>query len=188
MFWERHGTIIYKSISGVRSVVSRMQARDRTRLADLAWCPTQFQAWIPGGDYRVHVVGDSVFAVEVISDADDYRYAGSQGRSVTLRPCALPVDVAEAACGLSAELKLPLAGIDLRRTPDGEWYCFEVNPSPCFTYYETPHRPAGLGRRRRPACLLPVEPPGTLREQGVPLQRDPLVPRHHRVDLGDLVQ
>ena len=33
-------------------------------------------------------------------------------------------------------MNLPLAGIDLRRTPQGEWYCFEVNPSPAFTYYE----------------------------------------------------
>lgn len=36
-----------------------------------------------------------------------------------------------------AELtELPLAGIDLRRTADNEWYCFEINPSPGFSYYE----------------------------------------------------
>jgi glutathione synthase/RimK-type ligase-like ATP-grasp enzyme len=34
-------------------------------------------------------------------------------------------------------MRLPVAGIDLRRTPEGEWYCFEVNPSPAFTYYES---------------------------------------------------
>jgi glutathione synthase/RimK-type ligase-like ATP-grasp enzyme len=33
-------------------------------------------------------------------------------------------------------LCLPLAGIDLRRTPEGEWYCFEVNPSPGFTWFQ----------------------------------------------------
>jgi D-alanine-D-alanine ligase-like ATP-grasp enzyme len=31
---------------------------------------------------------------------------------------------------------LLVAGIDLRRTPDGRWSCFEVNPSPGFTYYQ----------------------------------------------------
>ncbi len=31
---------------------------------------------------------------------------------------------------------LLVAGIDLRLTPDDEWYCFEVNPSPGFTFYE----------------------------------------------------
>ena len=33
-------------------------------------------------------------------------------------------------------LGLHFAGIDLRRAPDGRWFCFEVNPSPGFTYYE----------------------------------------------------
>ena len=31
---------------------------------------------------------------------------------------------------------LLFAGIDLKQTPSGEFYCFEVNPSPGFLYYE----------------------------------------------------
>jgi glutathione synthase/RimK-type ligase-like ATP-grasp enzyme len=37
---------------------------------------------------------------------------------------------------LAQRLELPLAGIDLRRTPDGRHVCFEVNPSPAFSFYE----------------------------------------------------
>jgi D-alanine-D-alanine ligase-like ATP-grasp enzyme len=37
---------------------------------------------------------------------------------------------------LSRRLELPLAGIDLRRTPEGRHVCFEVNPSPAFSFYE----------------------------------------------------
>ncbi len=37
---------------------------------------------------------------------------------------------------MTASLGLLIAGIDLRLTDDGHWYCFEVNPSPGFTYYE----------------------------------------------------
>lgn len=133
-FWERHGDIIYKSVSGVRSVVSRLKSSDRGRLPDVAWCPTQFQAWIPGCDFRVHVVGAQVFAVQIDCGADDYRYAG--GHDVSLRAVELEPEVAEAAVRLATALQLPLTGLDLRRTPDGEWYCFEANPSPCFTYYE----------------------------------------------------
>ena len=33
-------------------------------------------------------------------------------------------------------LGLVFAGIDLRRATDGDWYCFEVNPSPRFSYYQ----------------------------------------------------
>jgi hypothetical protein len=43
-FWERRGTVIYKSISGVRSIVSRLTAEHRSRLDDVVWCPTQFPA------------------------------------------------------------------------------------------------------------------------------------------------
>jgi hypothetical protein len=33
-------------------------------------------------------------------------------------------------------MNLPVAGIDLRRSPDDEWFCLEVNPSPAFSYYQ----------------------------------------------------
>ena len=135
-FQERHGEVIYKSVSGVRSMVSRLNVDDRTRLDDIVWCPTQFQALVPGTDHRVHVVGDRVFTVRIDSDAVDYRYAAAQGASLALHATVLDPDVQDAAVRLAHALGLPLAGIDLRRTPEGEWVCFEVNPSPCFTYYE----------------------------------------------------
>lgn len=135
-FWQRHGTVIYKSVSGQRSIVRKLSDGHRERLDDLRWCPTQLQEHVPGRDYRVHVVGRAVFATEVVSSADDYRYASRQGADCTLRPFELPAEVAERAVALAHALALPLAGVDLRRTPDDRWVCFEVNPSPCFTYYE----------------------------------------------------
>src|SRR5262249_55279810 len=135
-FWDRHVEVIYKSVSGVRSKVSRLAAKDRARLADVVACPTQFQAWVPGRDHRVHVVGDELFAVEGISDADDYRYASAAGQRCVLRATTLPDEIAARVRAVAAALDLPVAGVDLRRAPDGRWFCFEVNPSPCFTYYE----------------------------------------------------
>jgi glutathione synthase/RimK-type ligase-like ATP-grasp enzyme len=141
-FWERHGEIIYKSTSGIRSIVSRLKIEDMYRLQEIRWCPTQFQQHIAGRDYRVHVVEDEVFATEILSEADDYRYGERQGFEVELRPYSLPDDCAARCRALAASLDLPVAGIDLRRTPDGEWYCFEVNPSPAFSYYEAAtHQP-----------------------------------------------
>jgi hypothetical protein len=135
-FWERHGEVIYKSTSGVRSIVSRLTAAHHDRLTEIENCPTQFQQYIEGVDVRVHVVGNELFACEIQSAADDYRYAGRSGADVQARPCALPDEMARDCLTLSARLDLPLAGIDLRRTPSGEWYCFEVNPSPGFPFYE----------------------------------------------------
>jgi len=43
--------------------------------------------------------------------------------------------VAEQCVALTADLGLEFAGIDLKITPDGQVYCFEVNPSPAYTYF-----------------------------------------------------
>ena len=134
-FWEQHGDVIYKSVSGTRSIVSRLRPAHAGRLADVSHCPTQFQEYVPGTDYRVHVAGDELFASKILCRADDYRYPA--WHRVEIRACRLPEEV-EARCShLADATRLPVAGIDLRRTPDGEWYCFEVNPSPAFTYYES---------------------------------------------------
>jgi hypothetical protein len=135
-FQARHGKLVYKSASGIRSIVALYDPRDNARQADLATCPTQFQQWIPGTDVRVHVVGNDVFACEVRSPAIDYRYPRDEAERPSLTPCSLPSDIAAGCRKLAAGLGLDLAGIDLRRSENDGWVCFEVNPSPGFTYYE----------------------------------------------------
>ena len=135
-FWAHHERLIYKSVSGQRSIVSQLGAAHLDRLDDVASGPTQFQQYIPGVDVRVHVIGSSTFATEAISDADDYRYASRQGADVELEPYALPGNVADRCVSMVRGMGLTIGGVDLRRTPNGEWYCFEVNPSPAFSYYE----------------------------------------------------
>jgi hypothetical protein len=137
-FWEKHGALIYKSVSASRSVVARLSNEQLKNLQNIAWCPTQFQQYIPGNDYRVHVVGDEVFACEIVCEADDYRFAHAQKDHVELRAFDLPDDVTERCQSLAAGLGMPVAGIDLRCAPEGQWYCFEVNPVAGFAYYQEP--------------------------------------------------
>ena len=132
-FWALHGAVIYKSTSGVRSRVARLDAAVLDRLSAPA-CPIQLQAWIEGIDWRVHVVGDAVFACTVESDAVDYRYPDSEAPKIT--EASLPAAIAERCLRLARGLAFSLTGIDLRQTPDGRWIFFEANPSPGFTYYE----------------------------------------------------
>jgi len=137
-FRARHGRVIYKSISGVRSIVQTLSDDDMTRIDNIRWCPTQFQAFVEGTNVRVHTVGERVFATAIKTDATDYRYAHRQsGDHAELRPVDLSDDLAEMCVKLSAGLGLAFAGIDLKITPDHEAYCFEVNPSPAFSYYES---------------------------------------------------
>jgi glutathione synthase/RimK-type ligase-like ATP-grasp enzyme len=136
-FYEGCGRrAIFKSTSGIRSIVVRMKDDDLERLDRLRGCPTQFQEWIPGTDVRVHVMGERLFATEVTTDAVDYRYAGRDGHERTMRAVELPPDIARRCRDTAAALGLVSAGIDLRRTPDGEYYCFEANPTPGFTFYQ----------------------------------------------------
>jgi glutathione synthase/RimK-type ligase-like ATP-grasp enzyme len=138
-FWDRHRQVIYKSVSGIRSVVSRMAESDRGRLPDVAWCPTQFQEFVPGEDIRVHVVGSTTFACHIAASVDDYRYSSGNAE---LSSFGLPDEVRARCLAVSTAMSLSFCGIDLRRTPDGDWYAFEVNPSPGFSFFEygTGHR------------------------------------------------
>jgi glutathione synthase/RimK-type ligase-like ATP-grasp enzyme len=137
-FRARHGKLIYKSISGVRSIVSTLNDEDEDRLELIRWCPTQFQQFIEGTNVRVHTVGEEVFATAANTTATDYRYAGRQaGEPAELTAVKISDSLARRCVDLARALGLAFAGIDLKFTPEGEVYCFEVNPSPAFSYYES---------------------------------------------------
>lgn len=135
-FHREHRRIIYKSISAVRSIVREWTPSDGRDASAVGTVPTQFQAFVPGTNVRVHVVGETCFATEIHSEAVDYRYGDREGRSTTMQPIELPAEVEAICIRLTRDLGLILSGIDLKRTPDGQWYCFEVNPSPAYSYFQ----------------------------------------------------
>lgn len=135
-FADGPGPLVYKSISAMRSIVQEFGEVDRGRLESIRWCPVQFQERVPGFDVRVHVVGDEAFPTRIVSDVLDYRYARKQGGHAHLEAAELADDVVQRCLLLSRRLQLPFVGIDLKITPGGEVFCFEVNPCPAFSYYE----------------------------------------------------
>jgi hypothetical protein len=122
---------IYKSISGVRSIVKRVSESHYEYMEDVKWCPTLFQKVVPGINYRAHVIEDDIFTVRIESDNLDYRYGKTR-----MFIEELPNDIAQKCRNLTTALGLHFSGIDLMHTPDNEWYCFEVNPSPAYSYFE----------------------------------------------------
>ncbi len=135
-FWQRHGRVVYKSVSGVRSIVQELDEHAATRLGQLRLLPVQFQQFVPGVDVRVHVVGNRAFAAEIVGVGIDYRYSARHGGEARLTATELPPDLEERCVVLSRRMGLPLSGIDLRRRPDGTYVCFEVNPMPAYSYFE----------------------------------------------------
>jgi glutathione synthase/RimK-type ligase-like ATP-grasp enzyme len=135
-FEAEHGPLVYKSASGVRSIVSPLDAAARRRLAAVRHVPTLFQKRLRGTNLRVHVVGAELFATEIDSDRIDYRYAARQGGSAELRATRLSPEI-ESACRSASELLgLPFCGLDLMLADDGRTYCFEANPSPGYSWYQ----------------------------------------------------
>ena len=134
-FVAQHGQVVCKSAGRTRSMVSRLDSADLERLDAITHCPTLLQAYIAGRDWRVHCIGAAIHACEIHCAADDYRFAPEQGLALEIVSADLPEPIAARCRALTRRLGLELAGIDLRRGGD-TWYCFEVNPSPLFTYFE----------------------------------------------------
>ena len=135
-FISRHRAAIYKSISGTRSIVKQVTETSFARLDKIKYCPVQFQECVSGFNVRVHVVGRQVYATKIVSEAVDYRYARDEGKTAHLESYELKDDIAEKCVSLATRLRLPFAGIDLMMAEDGRTICFEVNPSPGYSYYE----------------------------------------------------
>lgn len=133
-YQKKNTEIIYKSASGVRSIVKKFNDSNNINLIEN--CPPLFQECLVGINYRVHIVGDKIFPTKINSEAVDYRYARKDNQKVILEEVNLPQEIENSCFELSRKLNLPLAGIDLMHTLNDEWFCFEVNPSPAFSYYE----------------------------------------------------
>lgn len=135
-FLAKYKSCIYKSISGTRSIIKKVDEKSLQNLYKIKYCPVQFQEYVTGFNVRVHVVGQIAIATKIYSEAIDYRYSHSEGKSMSLEPFELADGLAEKCISLAHDLHLPFAGIDLMITDDGRTICFEVNPSPGYSYYE----------------------------------------------------
>lgn len=134
-FASAKSPLVYKSISSVRSIVAPLDGGSMVKIESLRNLPTQFQRRIEGFNVRVHVVGERLFATQIVSAATDYRYAAWDGVPAELRPFDLNTDLQKRCLHLAKLCQLAFAGIDLIISP-GRVYCLEVNPAPAYSYYQ----------------------------------------------------
>jgi glutathione synthase/RimK-type ligase-like ATP-grasp enzyme len=134
---EFEGRVIYKSLSG-RSTGTRLLNKDRLLhlFCDSA-APLQLQEFIPGTNIRIHVIRDQLIATRIASEAVDYRFAEGENCSVRMEATSVPESIAKDCIRLTEECGLLFSGIDLKETPAGDFYCFEINPSPGFSFFES---------------------------------------------------
>lgn len=122
------GHCIFKSMSGVRSVVQRVPDKCQHWFVKE---PVLFQPCIQGVNIRVHVIGQKVIACCCISDAIDYRY----GTKIKIRPHILPKEIELECIEISQQLSLFFTGVDLIQNGDS-YYLLEVNPAPGYSVFD----------------------------------------------------
>lgn len=82
-----------------------------------------------GADVRITIIGETTYAVEVVTPPDapvDWR-ATREG--LTYRLCELPSEIEEACRSFMRALGLTYGAFDFIRTDGSEWFFLEVNPA-----------------------------------------------------------
>jgi glutathione synthase/RimK-type ligase-like ATP-grasp enzyme len=132
-FFERHhGQVIMKNVSdtGVPQKVTPDMIEGWTS-GEFVLPPATFQPFIEGTDVRVHVVGSDIYASEVSSE----QWVSKIDHQTTAA-ISLSKDLQEQCFLISKTLGMVWTGIDFRKTPQGDYYFLEANPSPQYPIYE----------------------------------------------------
>lgn len=133
-FYEHcNGQVIVKPVRGGAHTTSVKDA-DLTpeRLASLIHSPVTFQEKIEGVDIRVYWIGGVCFAAEIRANSLDFR----EDPQAAIVPITLPPQVEADCTTLARVLGYHYSGIDIRRTPEGEYVFIEGNPAAMFTHFE----------------------------------------------------
>jgi glutathione synthase/RimK-type ligase-like ATP-grasp enzyme len=124
--------VIFKGISHMKTWPQALQPHHLEQLSWLERCPTQFQEFIAGDDFRVTVVDTTTVVTRIVGGEVDA--SSTSGRS-------LSTDVLQLCVRFTQQQGLVMSGIDVRLTSDGREYAFELNPFPLFTFHESDNEP-----------------------------------------------
>lgn len=122
---------VVKSVSGIRADCWRVTQDDFTNF-DARSGPVHLQRHVEGIDIRAHVVGTTVIAVAICSDAVDYRIA----EDATYTPLDLPESLCARMVAAARTMRLDFSGWDFKRDRDGVYRLLEVNPMPGYHAYD----------------------------------------------------
>ena len=123
-----------KGPSGNQAIfTSALVETDFEDLAGLALAPVTFQEHVEKlSDIRVTVVGDDVFAAEILSqgrDSSRIDWRATDDPDLPHRRHHLPADIKRRCQEFASRLDLVFGAIDLALKPDGTYVFFEINPN-----------------------------------------------------------
>ncbi|WP_408952016.1 MvdC/MvdD family ATP grasp protein [Lysobacter sp. Hz 25] len=135
------GATVHKTFSCTHAVWRETRLLGEDDLAHLdtvRLAPVIFQEFVPAAaDIRVTAVGGRLFPAEIKLDpvpgSIDFR---PNLGAATVREHALPLPLRQRLLALMQRLGLEYGAIDLRLTPQGEYYFFEINTAGEFLFIE----------------------------------------------------
>lgn len=130
--------VIVKWVRGVRSMgvpAKELPADEIGRLhKQIGLAPAIYQAYVPGDKHlRINCFGSGpIVAAEIRSTKLDWR----TNMNLSVRKTELPFDLEQQIRSLLSILKLEMGVMDMKISPDGEYYWLEVNPQGQFLFLE----------------------------------------------------
>lgn len=133
--------VVYKTFSCTHAIwreTRLLQPGDLDVIEAVRVAPVIFQEFVPAEcDLRITAVGGRYFPAAIRSgqseDRTDFRMTVGEA---SVEAEALPHDILRKLDALMDRLGLVYGAIDMRRTPDGEYYFFEVNTAGEFLFIE----------------------------------------------------
>jgi glutathione synthase/RimK-type ligase-like ATP-grasp enzyme len=127
--------VIFKPVTG-GAITRVLDDETLAAIEHVRASPVIFQERIDGDDLRVMLAGDDIVssvAIRTPSQHLDFRadpvYSGGEAR---YEEVPLPREVEEACRKAARTCGLAFAGIDIKRTSNGEWVFLELNSSPIY--------------------------------------------------------
>jgi glutathione synthase/RimK-type ligase-like ATP-grasp enzyme len=132
---DHQGEVIFKPLLG-GAMTRLLTAEVLAQLEYVRAAPVIFQQRIIGADVRVVLVGEDIVSAVAIRTPEphlDFRDdpVYNQGKAV-YEPVSLPSDIVDLCRKAARACGLRFAGIDIKRTEQGEWIFLELNSSPIY--------------------------------------------------------
>ena len=139
-FWERRGrNCIYKTLTPMEGRLletRRLTATDFDEIHKVRHAPIIVQEVVQGLDIRINVIGNELFAAEAAPTIQQAELDCRIDPKVKWEKHVIDEALQRDMRTLVRRLGLHYGSIDMRRTPEGKYVFFEINPSGQFLFIE----------------------------------------------------
>jgi glutathione synthase/RimK-type ligase-like ATP-grasp enzyme len=140
-FWTQHqGKVVFKTFSATDRAWRETRPLTQETLSLIStvhYAPVIFQEYIgPALDVRITIIGDEIFAAETRTNEGEYQYDWRMSIASSWKEHDLPGEVKDLLLKYMKGLGLEYGSIDMRLTPDGQYYFLEINTAGQFLFIE----------------------------------------------------